>query len=77
MAVTCHFITQEWELSAFVLETKAFELSHMGVNIAQQLGDAVDAFAIPNYKRVAIVHDNASHMNLCTETLKEKNGEMG
>ncbi|XP_073668771.1 zinc finger BED domain-containing protein 4-like [Paramisgurnus dabryanus] len=77
MAVTCHFITQEWELSAFVLETKAFELSHTGVNIAQQLGDAADAFAIPNYKRVAVVHDNASNMKLCTETLKKEPEKWG
>ncbi|RXN13639.1 zinc finger BED domain-containing 1-like protein [Labeo rohita] len=77
MAVTCHFISQEWELSTFVLETKAFEFSHTGVNIAQQLGDAADAFAIPNYKRVAIVHDNASNMKLCTETLKKEPEKWG
>lgn len=77
MAVTCHFITQEWELSAFVLETKAFESSHTGVNIAQQLGDAADAFAIPNYKRIAVVHDNASNMKLCTETLSKEPEKWG
>lgn len=77
MAVTCHFITQEWELSAFVLETKAFELSHTGVNIAQQLGDTADAFAIPNYKRVAVVHDNASNRKLCTEMLKKEPEKWG
>lgn len=77
MAVTCHFITQEWELSAFVLETKAFESSHTGVNIAKQLGDAADAFAIPNYKRIAVVHDNASNMKLCTETLNKEPEKWG
>lgn len=58
------------------METKAFELSHTGVNIAQQLGDAANAFAIPNYKRVAVVHDNASNMKLCTETLKKEQGSV-
>ncbi|XP_071371643.1 E3 SUMO-protein ligase ZBED1-like [Centroberyx affinis] len=77
MAVTCHFITQEWELCAFVLETKLMEGSHTGVNIAQQLGEVADAFAIPNYKRVAIVHDNASNMKLCTETLKKEPEKWG
>ncbi|KAK0135825.1 Zinc finger BED domain-containing protein 1 [Merluccius polli] len=77
MAVTCHFITQEWELCAFVLETKLMEVSHTGVNIAQQLGEAADAFAIPNYKRVAVVHDNASNMKLCTETLKKEPEKWG
>ncbi|KAK1904903.1 Zinc finger BED domain containing protein 4 [Dissostichus eleginoides] len=71
MAVTCHFITQEWELSNFVLETKVMEVNHTGVNIAEQLGEVADAFAIPNYKRVAVVHDNASNMKLCKETLKK------
>ncbi|KAI4819191.1 hypothetical protein KUCAC02_004457 [Chaenocephalus aceratus] len=50
MAVTCHFITQEWELSNFILETKVMEVNHTGVNIAEQLGEVADAFAIPNYK---------------------------
>ncbi|KAK5921552.1 hypothetical protein CgunFtcFv8_018910 [Champsocephalus gunnari] len=64
MAVTCHFITQEWKLCNFVLETKVMEVNHTGVNIAEQLGEVADAFAIPNYKRVAVVHDKASNMKL-------------
>ena len=35
----------------------------MAVNTAQQLGEARDAFAVPNFKLVAAVHvGNASHM---------------
>lgn len=76
-AVSCHFIATEWELSDVVLETNVIEVSHTGGNIAQQLGVAADTFAIPNYKRVAVVHDNASNMKLCTETLKNRrNGSM-
>lgn len=67
MAVTCHFITREWKLCNFVLETKVMEVNHTGVNIAEQLGEVADAFAIPNYKRVAVVHDNASNMKLAAE----------
>ncbi|KAK1891812.1 Zinc finger BED domain containing protein 4 [Dissostichus eleginoides] len=77
MAVTCHFITQEWELCNFVLETKVMEVNHTGVNIAEQLGEVADTFAIPNYKRVAVVHDNASNMKLCTETLKKEPEKWG
>ncbi|KAJ4932244.1 hypothetical protein JOQ06_010669 [Pogonophryne albipinna] len=33
--------------------------------------------AIPNYKRVAVVHDNASNMKLCTETLKKEPEKWG
>lgn len=77
MVVTCYFVSQEWKLSAFILETKALELSHTGVNIAKQLGDVADAFAIPNYKRVAVVHDNASNMKLCTTMLNKEPEKWG
>ncbi|KAI9542008.1 hypothetical protein NQZ68_025142 [Dissostichus eleginoides] len=53
------------------------EVNHTGVNIAEQLGEVADAFAIPNYKRVAVVHDNASNMKLCTETLKKESEKWG
>ncbi|KAK1903055.1 Zinc finger BED domain containing protein 1 [Dissostichus eleginoides] len=53
------------------------EVNHTGVNIAEQLGEVADAFAIPNYKRVAVVHDNASNMKLCTETLKKEPEKWG
>jgi len=58
-------------------ETKVMEVSHTGVNIAEQLGEVADAFAIPNYKREAVVHDNASNMKLCTETLKKEPEKWG
>ncbi|KAJ4934524.1 hypothetical protein JOQ06_007317 [Pogonophryne albipinna] len=77
MAVTCHFITREWKLRNFVLETKVMEVNHTGVNIAEQLGEVADTFAIPNYKREAVVHDNASNMKLCTETLKKEPEKWG
>ncbi|KAF3849339.1 hypothetical protein F7725_015836, partial [Dissostichus mawsoni] len=41
------------------------------------LGEVADAFAIPNYKRVAVVHDNASNMKLCTETQKKEPEKWG
>ncbi|KAF3833343.1 hypothetical protein F7725_027008 [Dissostichus mawsoni] len=53
------------------------EVNHTGVNIAEQLGEVADTFAIPNYKRVAVAHDNASHMKLCTETLKKEPEKWG
>ncbi|XP_022520027.2 zinc finger BED domain-containing protein 4-like [Astyanax mexicanus] len=77
MSVTCHFINQEWELCNFVLATKAMEVSHTGVHIAQLLGEVAESFAIPNYKRVAVVHDNASNMKLSTETLKKEPEKWG
>ena len=77
MAVTAHFINADWELQAYVLETKEMEESHTGENIAHRLGEVVDSFEIPNFKRVAIVHDNASNMTLCTETLRKQPEKWG
>ena len=71
MAVTCHFISDEWELEGYVLETKELDVAHTGANIAERLSEVAEAYDIPNYKRVAIVHDNASNMKLCTATLKK------
>ncbi len=37
----------------------------------------MDAFTIPNYKRVAIVHDNVSSIKGCTEMLKKEPEKWG
>ncbi|KAF3833166.1 hypothetical protein F7725_026831, partial [Dissostichus mawsoni] len=62
MTVTEHFISQEWQLHSFVLETKVLEVSHTAANIAERLGEVMEEFGIPPEKRVAVVHDNAANM---------------
>ncbi|KAK1904419.1 Zinc finger BED domain containing protein 1, partial [Dissostichus eleginoides] len=71
MTVTAHFISQEWQLHSFVLETKVLEVSHTAANIAERLGEVMEEFGIPPEKRVAVVHDNAANMVLCAQQLSQ------
>ncbi len=47
------------------------EESHTGENIAQRLGEKT------NYKRAAVVSDNASNTKLCMETLESQPEKRG
>ncbi|KAK1887488.1 Zinc finger BED domain containing protein 4 [Dissostichus eleginoides] len=71
MTVTAHFISQEWQLHSFVLETKVLEVSHTASNIAERLGEVMEEFGILPEKRVAVVHDNAANMVLCAQQLSQ------
>jgi len=71
MTVTAHFISKDWQLHAFVLETKVLEVSHTAANIAERLGEVMEEFEIPAEKRVAVVHDNAANMVLCAQQLSQ------
>lgn len=72
MTVTAHLINSDWELENYVLETKSMEESQTASNIAERLGEVADAYAVSAEKRVAVVHDNAANMILCTDMLKQE-----
>lgn len=69
MTVTAHFMSEDWQLHSFVLETKVLEESHTATNIKERLSEVMEEFKIPGEKRVAVVHDNAANMVLCTELI--------
>lgn len=69
MTVTAHFISNNWLLHSFVLETKELGVSHTAANIGERLSEVMADFRIPAEKRVAIVHDNAANIVLCAEQL--------
>lgn len=69
MRVTAHFMSEDWQLHSFVLETKVLEESHTATNIKERLSEVMEEFKIPGEKRVAVVHDNAANMVLCTELI--------
>ncbi|XP_060781454.1 zinc finger BED domain-containing protein 4-like [Neoarius graeffei] len=71
MTVTAHFISDNWRLHSFVLETKVLEVSHTAANIAERLSEVMADFRIPAEKRVALVHDNAANMVLCADQLSQ------
>ncbi|KAE8288344.1 Zinc finger BED domain-containing protein 4 [Larimichthys crocea] len=73
VTVTVHFITDEWELKAHVLQTRAMHESHMGANMAELLSSAVNKWDITK-KEVVVVTDNAaimvvSHLKCYAHTL--------
>ena len=61
MTITCHFLTETWDLKSLVLETFFFELSHTAENIADLLRKAAEKWNISE-KIIAIVTDNASNI---------------
>lgn len=69
MTVTAHFISEDWWLNSFVLETKVLEVSHTAANISERLSEVMEQYKIPGEKRVAVIHNNASNMVLCAVLL--------
>ena len=61
ITVTCHFISESWQMLSFVLETFNLCVSHTAENIAAELFQIADEWNITE-KVVAIVTDNAANM---------------
>lgn len=51
MTVTAHFISNDWRLHSFMLETKVVEISHTAANIAERLSEVMADFKIPAEKK--------------------------
>lgn len=63
VTITAHFITEEWELVTYVLQTRDMPESHTGHNLAEHLRRALAEWEITE-KDPAIVTDNASNMTI-------------
>ena len=61
VTVTCHFLTDEWELKSVVLETTQIEESHTAENIAPMLTDIANKWNIME-KICCVTTDNANNM---------------
>ncbi|RXN34368.1 zinc finger BED domain-containing 1-like protein [Labeo rohita] len=72
LTVTSHFITGDWRLESFVLETKKMEDSHTADHIARELTEIICEWDIPSSKIVSVVHDNAANMVACTNQLVQQ-----
>ncbi len=59
VTITAHYITTEWNLVSYVLQTRAMHDSHTGGNIAELLKEAVTEWGLEE-KHPVIVTDNAS-----------------
>ena len=69
LTITVHFINSEWKLESKVLQTKEMSKRHTGENIAEVLSSAINRWKIDERRISAVVHDNASNMNLAIEKL--------
>lgn len=73
ITVTAHYISTNWELFSFVLETKSFPERHSGKAISEKLIEIAENFALSR-KVSTVVHDQAANMELSLEIL---NSDMG
>ena len=61
VAVTCHFLTDDWELKSVVLETAQIEESHTAENIGATLVAITDKWNIKE-KVCCVITDNANNI---------------
>lgn len=73
VTLTVHYLSDEWEMNSFVLETSGFPERHTAINIADKLNHIADKYTITG-KVAAVVHDNAANMVAALNLLHEKHG---
>nr|XP_054589704.1 E3 SUMO-protein ligase ZBED1-like [Nothobranchius furzeri] len=74
LGITCHYITEDWEMQSICLTTKPLQDRHTASNIAEWLEEAVTRFDIPLNKIIALVHDNGANVVAAANILEEKHG---
>ncbi|XP_035981203.1 zinc finger BED domain-containing protein 1-like [Fundulus heteroclitus] len=74
LGVTCHYITDDWDMQSISLTTMPLQDRHTASNIAEWLEQVVDRFEIPPSKIIAIVHDNGANIVAAANILEEKHG---
>ncbi|KAK1889018.1 Zinc finger BED domain containing protein 1 [Dissostichus eleginoides] len=61
LGVSCHFISEDWEMKTLNLATMPLEERHSGVNIMTWLEEVIAKYDILPTKIKAVVHDNGGH----------------
>uniref|UniRef100_G3PNR8 Uncharacterized protein n=1 Tax=Gasterosteus aculeatus TaxID=69293 RepID=G3PNR8_GASAC len=77
LGVTCHYITDDWNMQSICLTTMPLQDRHTASNIAEWLEQVVARFEIPPRKIIAIVHDNGANIVAAANILEEKHGCTG
>ena len=73
VTLTIHYLDDDWEMKAFVLETFGFPECHTSINIAEKLESIAEKYSITN-KVTAVVHDNAANMVAALHVIENKHG---
>ncbi|KAF1377125.1 hypothetical protein PFLUV_G00197320 [Perca fluviatilis] len=74
LGVTCHYITDDWDMQSICLTTMPLQDRHTASNIAEWLEQVVARFEIPPSKIIAIVRDNGANIVAAANILEEKHG---
>ena len=69
LTATVHFLTEEWNMEAKVLQTREIPEKHTGVNISDRLKAVAHEWNITSEKLAAIVRDNAANMALAVHIM--------
>ena len=72
LGLSCHYLTQEFELVSVCLAVEHFTGWHTGVNIASSIRHILSNYAVDQSTVSAVIADNASNMDLA---LRLGNGE--
>ncbi|KAF3836725.1 hypothetical protein F7725_004189 [Dissostichus mawsoni] len=72
LGVSCHFISEDWEMKTLNLATMPLEERHSGVNIMTWLEEVIAKYDILPTKIKAVVHDNGSNIVAAMRMLEEK-----
>lgn len=74
LGVSCHFITEGWQMKTLNLATMPLEERHTAANIMTWMEELIEKFNILPTKIKAVVHDNGSNMVAAMRMLEEKHG---
>ncbi|CAI5682133.1 unnamed protein product [Oreochromis niloticus] len=66
VTITAHYLTADWRLLSYVLQTRTLHESHTGANIANLLQNAAQEWGIAD-KNLVVVTDNASNMTIASQ----------
>ena len=74
ISLVAHCVFSDFKQQYVVLNSFPFPDSHTGVRIGEMISSGIREWGIPSYKVHAIVHDNASNMNLGIDELSGYEG---
>ena len=73
ITVSAHYLTPDWDMCSYVLETSGFPERHIGDNIANKLCKIGEQYDLNN-KVSTVVHDCAANMVRALEILNDMHG---
>ena len=70
VSFTVHFITDEYHLKHYLLETKEFTQSHTAQNIAEEMTSIINEWGLESADLIAATTDNASNIRAALHILQ-------